>query len=146
MFHDVGHNTVFDDLLCHRTQERPALSVCHWGTKVAKSSKQKRECCLQAFRCWWCCRGEWWEAVRPCGSLSFLSTSAGVSALQAQQCLLVSSAAPAGVGSAARSARVPLEILCCSSSEMVHSLISLRCDSAGQYQPPTVSCRCLWLH
>lgn len=110
-----------------------------------KSSKQKAPCRLQAFRCQRCCRGERWEAVGPCASLSLLSASAVGSALPAQRCLLISSTDPAGVRSAGRSAWAPLESLCCSSRETVRSVSSLRCDSAGQYQPPTVSSRCLWL-
>ena len=73
-FHGRGSNTLFDDLLCCRTQQPLALSACHWGTKMTKPSKQKRQCCLRASGC---CGGERREAVRPCTSLSPLSTSAG---------------------------------------------------------------------
>lgn len=146
MFHDVGGNTVFDDLLCRRTQERPALSVCHWGLKMAKPPKQKRQRCLQAFRCRWCCRGERWEAVTPCASLSLLSTSVVGGVWPASPAMLLRSTHPAGVGSDRRSTRVPLRFVCCSSSKMGHAITPMRCDSAGQDQPPTVSCHCLWLY
>lgn len=33
MFHCIGYKTLFDDLLCCRTQDCAALSVGHWSTK-----------------------------------------------------------------------------------------------------------------
>lgn len=79
------------------------------------------------------------ELVLPCPSSPLQEV-----VCPANPAMLISSADLAGVGSGRRSALVALEFLCWSSSETLH--ISSRCGWAGQYQPLTISCCCLWLY
>lgn len=86
MFHCIGHNTLFDDLLGCRTQDCAAPSVCHWSTKRQSHLGRKSRAPCQRSGAGGAAgqggRRQTWA------SLSHLSTSAGDSALPAQQYLL----------------------------------------------------------